>query len=189
MIKYKYGFDKLNQGNMWIESENEEIIDVVVESDNEEIMDVVIESPTSINFSDHDIIFENDLKNEENKENSPHPNENPMRQNDVSEIIKTVHSKHKKCDRSSVLFNNKYFSMISKTEKGIFAKCCRCKHILKGFGSSSSNFITHLKNVNAWTHNFYSFPIIFVLISVFNFSVVTIYIKNTRQKNRKVLLA
>lgn len=146
MKKYTYGFDKLNQKNMWIESNNEEIIDVVVES------------PNSIKFSDHDIIFENDFNNEENKENSPQPNENLMRQNDeVSEIHKTMHSKYKKCGQSSLLFNNKYFSMISKSNKGIYAKCCRCKHILKGFGSSSSNFITHLKIVNAWTQNFHSF--------------------------------
>lgn len=50
--------------------------------------------------------------------------------------------------RSEAIFNNIYFTLISKTEKGIEAKCMGCGKLLKGYATCTSNFITHLKNVN-----------------------------------------
>lgn len=139
MIKYTYGFDNLNKSNMWIESDNEETIDVVVDNQN------------TINLSDYDVIFGEELNSEENKENVPdyETNENVMPKND--EVIRnqrTIRRKIRRYGRSNMLFNNKYFSVISKSDKGIHAKCCRCQNILKGYGSSTSNFISHLKAVN-----------------------------------------
>lgn len=123
---------------MWIESDNEETIDVVVKPQN------------TINFTDYDVILEEDFNNEANKENVSEPNENVMTEND--QVIReqgTILKSHRRYGRRSMLFNNKYFSMMSKSDKGIHAKCCRCESILKGYGSSTSNFITHLKTVNA----------------------------------------
>lgn len=50
--------------------------------------------------------------------------------------------------RSESLFNNKYFTLLSKTKKRIEAKCMGCGKPLKGYGLCTSNVITHLKVVS-----------------------------------------
>lgn len=48
---------------------------------------------------------------------------------------------------NNLLFNGKYFTLKSKTLTKTEAKCMCCGTILKGYSSSSSNFLTHLRNV------------------------------------------
>lgn len=60
----------------------------------------------------------------------------------------SVVKKSRTCgQQNNLLFNGKYFVIISKTATRIEAKCMCCGNPLKGYGGVSSNFITHLRNV------------------------------------------
>lgn len=48
----------------------------------------------------------------------------------------------------NLLFNGKYFTLKSKTPINAVAKCMCCGNNVKGYGSCSSNFITHFRTVS-----------------------------------------
>lgn len=48
----------------------------------------------------------------------------------------------------NVLFNGKYFTLKSKTPTNMEAKCMCCGSNVKGYGSCSSNFLTHFRKVS-----------------------------------------
>lgn len=149
MLKYKYGFDKLTKKDMWIEQSTSQEQNISSNSLSNEFSQQKPDENVLTDGDEYAIYFGlNADEYEEISENAPVQvpeiyDELQMKQTSPTHFLEERH-----CTKN-ILFNRKYFIMLSKTNKGIEAKCCSCAKHLKGYGSSTSNFLNHLKVVSA----------------------------------------
>lgn len=163
MIKYAYGFDKLNTQNMWIEESNNDEADNVNETNNDNFVPIRSYG-IDANLDEDSLNQDSRFIDESDKENFTAEND-LFEYHDV-EILNSIEEdishpdetsdeqiaspKRQRYCTNNILFNEKFFTVISSSEKGTEAKCSNCKKLLKGYGSSSSNFISHLKVVSIY---------------------------------------
>lgn len=140
-MKYKYGFKGLNKKDAWtVESDGEaasETNRVPQQHLDENLLSdrntsVIHMGISELNHESFQQIYEID--------------EVLQTKEDVEFTQRYLARKHSKSD---ILFNGKYFIMLSKSDKGIEAKCCHCRKIKKGYGTSTSNFLSHLRIVSS----------------------------------------
>lgn len=143
MIKYKYGFEKLNKKDTWI-----------VESDGEETNNAVDLTQTKQRELNEDELDDESVSaiDSGTREEQYEIIENLIEiDNDVQTFnVPEISQRSLGRSKNNVLFNGKYFTVISRTDKKIEAKCSHCKKVYKGYGTSSSNFINHLKIVSLY---------------------------------------